>query len=458
MSSYPNSSALVRRGCLLALALAAGLRASIGTDPGSPASPIIHLPQYTVKGAPVLPDKEAWRYLSIPGYEIISQATDARSAELAASLLRFQQVTARTFPAIRRTRPPTGRLILCTSRWEFEQFIPAAVRREIDPALVDRLFLTGTQPETAVLYLGNLTGGGDFAVDLANDYLRRRLATAQPPLPPWYIEGIARIFAAAGVTDWRSHETIAVGKLDDRPPPQASVPSSDGAMNVSPVDRVDSAQKITTDVATIVRGDLLALAAAPPGAPVDPAAANPDFYGLSFRRYFLESNRPPPSLAALFAGPPAIGYADWSQGCCLFVHYCLFGQRGKYTHALEAYFDHLTPGADPAVAFRAAFGKSFADMDRLLAYSLGASSYQVMQFKVPAAAAGRASAALREATDGEIADLKAGAEGNAGFPERAMNELMAGYRRERAAGPIEPRLAAALGSAANLAAPPAGGR
>jgi hypothetical protein len=51
---------------------------------------------------------------------------------------------------------------------------------------------------------------------------------------------------------------------------------------------------------------------------------------------------------------------------------------------------------------------------------------------------------VRNATDGEVAILKAGAYVNSGFFQLAWGELIAATRREKAAGSIEPRLRAAI--------------
>ena len=428
----------------VAAVLLGSITRAAGADTADASSPFVLLPRYIVHGEPILPDRESWRYVSIPGYEILSQATDARTSEVAASLLRFASVMERILPALHRTRAQNTWLLLCTDRREFETFVPAAVRAEFELAGVDRLFLPGPGREVVVLYLGRLSGAGNFEVDLTNDYLQRRLATARPPPPPWYAEGIARIFAAADVTNWRSHETIAVGKLDDRPRPNNVVETSDGSVSVNPVVTVDQAKAVSTGVARILRGDLLAAAATDPSATPDPAAANPDFNGLSFKRYFSESTRPVPPLSALFSGPPQTGYADWSQGCCLFVHYCLFGQGEKYFPEMERFLDSLGRGANPVAAFQAVFGKSCPEMDRILGYYLGSSNYQVKLFRLPPPGHGSGAPAMRDATDGEVAILKAGAYVNSGFFQLAWGELIAATRREKAAGSIEPRLRAAI--------------
>jgi len=442
-----NEFCMTPKICFFVL-LIAGIAASAASRAQSAkgsASPIVVLPQYTVTDTPILPDRETWRYLSIPGYEIIAQTSDTATALLAKDILEFGEIIQKVCPATVNTRLEPSRLILCTQRATFESFIPSSVRAELPLEQVTRLFLGDDTHPVIVLYFDAKTGGDGYDVELARAYVANRLHTQFPPLPGWYIEGISRLYAAAEITPRGKQLVVVVGRLDARPPPRLP-PTDASGLSSEDFTPQASGKVLTTDVARVVQGDILGGVVRQASALGATTPVDPDEHLVGFRKYFIDNSKHVPPLAALFAGPTATNFEDWSQGCGFFLHYCLFSSEKRTLFpAMQKFFKTMPTAADadPAAAFQAAFKRSYREIESNMGFYVVENHYQATKYLFPNDPPSLPP--VREATDAEMSDIKAGAYLAAGYKGQAYAELIAAYKREKTSGDIEPRLLAALG-------------
>lgn len=419
--------------CLVLAALA-----TIRLWAAAPVGPTIQLPEFKVTDTALLAEEKPWRYGAFGNFEFLSQTSDAVTAKLAGNLIHFSDLIDRIYSGVHNLREPRLRIMLCAERPVFESFVPARVRKEFGAANVNRLFFEDQDGPRVVLYLGPLEHAETYAVDLGRAYLAARLRGAFPRLPGWYIEGISRIYAAAQIREMSKHETIAVGMLDDRKPGDPA--DGTGALP-------DPEKGLSNETEQVLQGDVLALSLKQAMAngsvalPVDP-----DAQVLSFMKYFSDAVRPYPPLPAMFTAAPTLSYVYWAQSCGLFVHFCLFGEF--YAKREDQLFNFIVsaakaPSGDGAAEFQTAFHASYDKVGEELGFYSRSVSYRVKKYSFPKAF--EPTVEFREATDGEIADLKAGALADAGQSELAEAALLSAYDRARSAGRLDLRLIAAVG-------------
>jgi hypothetical protein len=124
----------------------------------------------------------------------------------------------------------------------------------------------------------------------------------------------------------------------------------------------------------------------------------------------------------------------------LFVHYGLFGDNGKYTARFMQFVNRLADGAKPTDAmFQETFGKSLSTMESYIgAYARDLAYYKSTDFKgdIPPMPA----PVYREATQSEIARIKAEMHLSQANSAKALEELRTAYWR----GEREPAMLALL--------------
>ncbi len=429
--SAPRPAA--RYWCLLLAALTA-----VRLFAAAPVGPTVKLPAFTVTDTALLADEKPWRYSAVRNFEFLSQTSDAVTEKLAGVLIHFSDLIDRIYSGVHNLREPRMRVMLCTERSVFESFIPARVRTEFGAANVNRLFFEDQDGARVVLYLGPLEHAETYAVDLSRAYLAARLRGAYPRLPGWYIEGISRIYAAAQIREMSKHETIAVGMLDDRKPGDPA----DGTGTLP-----DPEKGLSNETEQVLQGDVLALSlkqAMANGTGSMPV--NPDEQMLTFLKYFSDTVRPYPPLVDVFAEAPSLSYVKWTQSCGLFVHFCLFGEF--YAKREDALFNFIVssskgPAGNEATEFQAAFNAPLAKVEDEVGFYSRSLSYRVKKYSFPKTPELRIE--FSDATDGEIADLKAGAWACAGLPELTEAMLASASTRAKAAGQSDLRLTAVVG-------------
>jgi hypothetical protein len=365
--------------------------------------PTIELPKFIVTEGRELPPPESWRYAQIPGYEILSNASEGNTRRFIKDFLQLQQVIEIISPFLHRIGPPVPTALLLYGRGgEFDRYLSSDLRDvgydslEIDPG-PDSDFGTRRMNERAITcrFFGNaemsaavvdLQGTGSDLYDpyrqFYREYVRHLLSRLRPRAPAWLEEGLARMFAAVDFTNkWITFAQVGDGFGGTR----------DGDFNV-----------------TLMRR------------------------GLPHLGKFFTANE-----NALKSDPvlPYLAHA--------FVHMCLYGEGQKYQKAFLTFVSRASREPVTEAMFQECFKMSYAKMAVVIRGYLGFTNYKAIEFRAKKGPmlTEPPAVTVREATQSEVGRLKAQALVLAGQGAAARVALIAPYIR----GERDPQLLAALG-------------
>src|SRR4051812_13636502 len=85
--------------------------------------PVIELPKFVVTDSRELPPPEAWRYATMPGFEILSNASDKATQRLIRDFDQFRQALGHVWPVQSRPTRPVS-LIIAGRGNKFDAFMP----------------------------------------------------------------------------------------------------------------------------------------------------------------------------------------------------------------------------------------------------------------------------------------------------------------------------------------------
>jgi hypothetical protein len=417
---------LPRSGNVVALVLAtfaSGLPAQ-----EQPTGPIVELPKFVVTDSRELPKPESWRYAQIPGFEVLTSASDSRTEQLIRDFSLFRDALAVVFPVPSVAAAPTP-LILVGRAGKFDGFVPSG--KASTEAVTASVFLSNREQSTIVIDYSSLTinlvgsgGGMEMEVDhnkqLYREYIHYLIGRNEPRPPVWLEEGMAQIIMAMRFTK----DTIEFGKLED--PNIVSVAVGQAAAFAE----FERQLKV-------------------PRGPSNTAANQMPVEDREFAGALLHQALMP--LQELFEmghdSPDALnplGNNVWAKQCYAFVHMCLYGRGGQYKKPFAQFVGRLGKQPPSEAFFQECFKMNYKKMlDEIRGY-LNITDYKPWEFhaKKGGGLLEPPALLLRDATLGEIGRIKADAYLLAGHPDLAKVELTAAYIR----GERDPQLLAALGT------------
>ena len=312
----------------------------------------IELPTYTVTDSRELPPPEPWLYGRIPGFEVLSNASEKSTKRLVGDFQRFFLALSLVWPGVQqKTAVPTS-LIICGRGGKFDAFIPTGQQRpnramasltlraaEQSAIVIDFqtkvLNLSTSEGATAAASTaaaagedGVSLGGSDpgLQVDayrqLYREYIRFLLGGVEPRGPAWFEEGVAQIFMAMEVTN----TTIIVGKVEN----PNTISAEQGALNDAGISGTAPAE-------------------------------DRDFNAALAKRRLL-------GMDALFAvahdAPEANNVlgGTWAKQAYAFVHWGLYGDQGKHQKAFITFLRRLDREPATEALFKECFKQSYQDM------------------------------------------------------------------------------------------------
>lgn len=404
---------------------------SLGAQAPTTEGPVIELPKFVVSDTRELPQPEAWRYAEIPGFEILTNASDRTTRRLIKDFEMFKEALALVWPVPNRSGVPTS-LILCGKGAKFDAFVPAG-KSSVDRGTAS-LFLKNREQTAIVIDLASTTLS-ILAVDTANDaatgtdsnliqvdhdkqlyreYVHYLLSKNEPRLPAWLEEGMAQIIMAMKVDP----KYIVFGKLED---PNTVSAQAGAVAAINAIMAADDPEGIQ-------------LAGAP--------AEDRDFNVALQRRALVPF---PKFFAVAHDAPEAInplGNNTWAKQCYAFVHMCLYGRGKKFQKPFGNFLVRLGKEPVSEELFKQCFGMDYKKMLLELRGYIDFSDYQHQEYVLKGAGLGDGPPlALRDATQAEVGRIKGEALALAGHKAKAKAELTAPYIR----GERDPRLLAALG-------------
>jgi len=409
----------------------------------TPVGPTIELPKFVVTDSRELPQPESWRYATIPGFEILSNASDRTTKQLIKDFEMFRMALGVVWPMPERPTAPTS-LILCGRGGKFNGFVPSGKDSGVEMARASEFLKSGNRTaivldleSKALSILPSQTddpaSGSDssqLAIDhnkqLYREYVRYLLSKSEPRLPAWFEEGMLQIIMAMKFEP----TYIEFGKLED--------PNTVSA-------RASAVAQMNALAAT----DSFDFSAPLAGAPTE----DRDFSAALQRRALMPLDK---FFAIDHDAPEAVnplGNNLWAKQAYAFVHMCLYGEHGKYQKAFGQFIARSTREPVTETMFEECFNfpdkkgvshpMSYRDMLVELRGFIDFAVYDSKEYhakrggKLPQPAP----LELRDATQSEIGRIEGEALVLAGHDDMARAELIAPYIR----GERDPALLAALG-------------
>jgi hypothetical protein len=407
------------------------------------------LPDYAVEAQRELPRPESWRYAAIPGFEILSSASDRTTQSLVRDLQEFAQVMSVVWPVRNESALPAS-LILCGRGGAFDTF-----RSDNDGATRERVGMASLHlrdveqasivldVESASILLNTLdatTAGAAAATALATT---ETTATSTGGLPEWEVDHFRQLR--------REYVRFLLAQIEPRPPAWFE----EGLAQIFTGMKWDRRRIIFAQVEdpTLVTPEEEALAMANAGMPSEvpavtgkPAEQDRDFNKALDRRGLIPFEK-------FFAVPHDSPIARnpignrWAKQAQAFVHLCLYGRGKRYQKPFLELVARAGRGPITEEVFRECFGMSYRQMLTELRQYIEFTDYAYEEFrgKNGSELPEPAPVELREATEAEIGRIKGDALRLSGHNDAALQALVVPYLR----GERDPRLLAALGLAEN---------
>ncbi len=445
---------------LAALALLLPVALPAQDDNSVPTGPIIELPKFVVTDSRELPPPESWRYGTIEGFEVLTNASDKATQRLIREFDMFRQALSYVWPVPNRVAQNSS-LIICGRGGKFDQFVEGRrgskitftglgspdtgkaslfLREGNNAAIIIDLQATTLNVLNVDDSLDAATGTDSGLISVEHDkqlyreYVRYLMSRTEPRSPAWLEEGISQVLMKMQF-DKRG---IEFAKLED-----PNTVSTQAAM-VADLNALSAANGDDGGGFTL------------PGAP----AEDRDFNAALRRRALVPLDK---FFAVTHDAPEAmnpLGNNRWAKQAYAFVHMCLYGYKGKYQKPFMQFMQRCAREPVTEQMFKECFrfpkgkgkdGKetfremSYADMLMELRSYCEFTVYEAKVFQstkggpdliVPAPPL-----ALRDATQSEIGRIKGEAMVLARHTAEARGELIAPYTR----GERDPNLLAAIG-------------
>lgn len=371
----------------------------------------VTLPDFNVYGERELPPAESWLYARIDGFEVLSNASASRTADLATELQRYAYALNLVWPGARPTGPAAA-LVICGADRQFDAFLPADLRggerafttfhrrgREFSALVLDEQTrtLSLAMDEVATTTTAPAATGGSsdelesetteagvdvgFQIDpqqqLLRQYVHYVLAGLNPPPAPWLAEGLAQLCGNLRITTTE----ISLGRVEN--PNETTAGRTDRDFNAALANK-----------ALLPMAELFAVA------PGSATASNP------------LDNR-------------------WAKQCYAFVHWGLYGDLGRNQKNFIRFLVRADREGLSEKLFQECFQQDYAAMLQTLRTHIEQTRSKVGGVR---AAPGEKipwppKVEVRAATEAEIARLKSEVFTLTGQPERAREALILAYRR-----------------------------
>jgi hypothetical protein len=382
-------------------------------------SDIVDLPTFEVREDRILAPLEKWHYVSIPGFEILSNVSAGATKRFVKDFYLLQQVARFVLPNANSTNIVPTYVVLCGRGKAFDHFTPPELRTD-EPA---RGLYFNDAERTAIVVdfspalSGDDDGGGaDPYRTFYGSYFRTLIKRELGPLAPaWMEEGLVRLYSTVNFTS---------GWIEFAKVPDTGFGFS-GARYAGDLDVTRFASQQGFGMASW----------SPMGSTSGGLTRTGGRALIPMNKFF--------TLSPSYLG--AYTRSQFSDQAYLFAHMCLYGksktqQRGYYQLAQKA-----TQGPITEQIFQECFGRSFTAFGASMrGYSDGGRyNTAVLTEKQGLRLTPPPEFVVRMGTDAESGRIAGEVLRLAGRRNDALNRLIAPYIR----GDRSPDLLAALGLA-----------
>ncbi|MDO8538962.1 MAG: hypothetical protein Q7S40_00865, partial [Opitutaceae bacterium] len=393
--------------------------------------PVIELPKFIVTDTRELPPPEQWRYGTIAGFEVLSNASDRATQRLLRDFDMFRQALGHVWPIRTRISHSTA-LIICGRKGKFDAFVPG-VRLGPDVALASLMLKKDDHTaividmQATTLNILNIDGLNDAATgtdsglisvehdkQLYREYVRYLLSQMEPRAPAWFEEGLSQIIMKMQF----DRKWIEFARLED--------PNTVSAQAAMTAELNALATADDPDAATL------------PGAPAEDRDFNAALNRralVPFERFFAVKHDSAEAISPL-------GNNRWAKQAYAFVHMCLYGYNGKYQKQFTTLLARSAREPVTETMFKECFNMSYKQMLMQIRSYVEFTVYQHREYRSKTdVILPPPPLVLRDATESEVGRIKGEALLAAGHKAAARRELIAPYVR----GERDPKLLAALG-------------
>ncbi|MFT3781773.1 MAG: hypothetical protein QM790_07115 [Nibricoccus sp.] len=438
--SYTPSLAFAFLAICLTAARGAGAAEPTSLATTASEDNVIVLPKYEISTDRVLPPIERWHYVSIPGFEILSNASERNTKLFVEDFYLLRQVAQSILPTAKEDTAVPTYIVLCGEGNAFETFMPDRKRRA-PPSL----FIGDTERAAIVINFTFQSLSGDihtFINTNSNDpfrsfylqYFRQLVRNSVQPAPPrWVEEGLVQIFAAVDF----SPKTIVIGKVGGESEMGSNQPYYGRSYGSSMGTRYEGGGPYNSGFDS----PGIASSAFPTTGAGSPAKAG------SFNKTL--ARRPLIALAKFFSYDPKTASSEergtYAPQAYLFTHLCLYGRNQRFA---KPYFNLALKAAQGPITeetFKQCFGFSFKEMEKEMRSYISFTDYKAVERRFTKGSELELAPkfTLRDATDAESSRIAGEVLRLAGHKQEATNRLIAPYVR----GQYDADLLAALGLA-----------
>lgn len=417
-----------------------------------PESDLIVLPKYEITTERAVPPMKKWKYVSIPGYEILSDASDTNTKRFIEDFHLLRQVAGQILPEAKIDPSIPAYIVLCSKGNDFEHFISDAEKDSRGQHTGSTFFDDGERTGIVVDYTFEDSFGSSEQVDPYRSfyiqYFRQLVRKSfGNQLPAWMEEGLVQIYAAVEFSD----QGISLGKLEDaradeqntrqarRAPPTSAAAAQSGRSATGYASSDDPTSvgvnsNLLTGITSEYTTKTSATTAIATGS-FNKALAENQIIPLS--EFFAVNSLRLSELAKLGGSYPAQAY--------LFTHMCLYGRGHRYQKAYYKLAARVAKGPITEEIFKECFGIDYKKMEVEMRGYVEFTDYERVdyRFKKGQKFESAPSIILREATDAESGRIAGEVMRMGGHQEEALNRLIAPYIR----GERDAELLAALGLA-----------
>lgn len=401
-----------------------------------PQGPVVELPKFVVQDSRELPPPESWKYATMPGFEILTNASDKATQRLVKDFDEFRQALSYVWPVEQQISQTTS-LIISGKGAKFDAFMPKGKGGSPDTATASLFLREGNKTailidlQATTLNVLNVDGADDAAtgtdsgliqVDhdkaLYREYVRYLLSKSTPRMPAWFEEGISQIIMRMQV---QSRRYIELARVEEANTISASAAMTQQINALAAADDPDAPQL--------------------PGAP----AEDKDFPAALLRRRLVDMDK---MFAVAHGSPEAtnvLGNNVWAKQSYAFVHMCLYGERNKFQKPFAKFLQRIAKEPVTETMFKECFNMTYKQMLMQIRSYSESTVYETKIYQSKKGGEDLIVAPpplpLREATQSEIGRIKGEALVLAGHRDAARLALIAPYVR----GERDPELLAALG-------------
>jgi len=401
------------------------------TPPALTPPDVVELPTLQVTDTRELPPPDKWRYTTIPGFEVISNASDRETRRLVRDFEIFRMALDIAWPMKKVPLPPSA-LILCGKGKSFDAFVPDAEAGPdrgkaslllnnheqgfilIDLALKNILASTiaadSSSGQMNLTY--SIAGARDVATEdddsapeanatfevdhykqLYREYLRLLFSQSGERTPVWLEEGIAQIVMKMDFTD----RLIVFGKIQD----------ANTAGNLAGMGIEDQDFNLALRRKKLLSFD--------------------EFFGVTRDSETARNT---------------IGNNPWAKQAYAFTHMCLYGMRGQYKKAFENFVARCRTTPATEEIFAECFGKPYKKFLIELRGYIDFTNFEYKEYRIKGKEIlNTPPPEMRDATEGESERIKGDALRLAGKAASARDFSLAAYIR----GERDPFFLATLG-------------